>query len=210
MKRFLIAAVMALTLAGCAGVDLAGLADPLVKVTETMTDEKTSTAKGVTAGMSSSDAATTLISRDYYSTLRSIHGASNAPARPLVEIEAHDDRPITIDAKVFRVYAPPAVPGGGVSYAIAPPQKVESTGIKWFREVRQAAAEIFIPWYKIDNDNELGKLNILTNADLQRFIAQNDSNLLRDLVGTRNDLAARDRAEADRIRIEANRATTPD
>lgn len=210
MKRILIAAVMALTLAGCAGVDLAGLADPAVRITETMTDEKTSTAKGATAGMSSSDAATTLISRDYYSTLRSIHGASNAPARPLVEIEAHDDRPITIDAKVFRVYSPPTAPGGAASYAIAPPQKVESTGIKWFREVRQAAAEIFIPWYKIDNDNELGKLNIVTNADLQRFIAQNDSNLLRDLVGTRNDLATLDRAEADRIRLEANRATTPD
>lgn len=206
MKRRIIIIAAAMGLAGCAGVDLDSLGNSAVRVTETLTEESTSTARGVTAGMGSSDAANTIMTREYYSTIRTIVTSM----KPIVDIEAMDGEPIKIYAKSFKVYAPSPMAGGGGGFALAPPQKVEPLGLKIFDRSLQALERVFIPWYKIDNDNELGKLNILTNADLQRFIAQNDSNLLRDLVGTKPDPASLDRAEADRIRIEANRASPPD
>ena len=203
MKRLLLLAAMALSLSGCAGFDFAGLADPLVKVTEAISDENTSTAKGVTAGMSSSDAATVIMTRDYYGAIKAIAGVgTKGSSMPLVEMEAHDGKPITIDAKSFRVYAPPPQIGGA-GYALAPPPKVESTGLKIWREIKETAASVLIPWYQIDKTSEISKLSIETNAAVSTFTTQSNNSLMRDLVGTRNDPAALDRATADKIRIEA-------
>ncbi|MFN3494879.1 MAG: lipoprotein, partial [Hydrogenophaga sp.] len=188
MKRLFFTLFAALALTGCAGVDLGALGDSAVRVTETLTDENTSTARGVTAGMSSTDAATVLMNRDYYNAVKAIAGVGtgNGQARTLVEIEANDGRPITIDAKSFKVYAPPAQVGGS-GYSLAPPPKVESTGLKLFREVKDTLASVFIPWYSIQKTSEVQRLQITTSAEVQTFLARENSNLMRDLVGTQPD-----------------------
>lgn len=206
MKRLFLLIACALALTGCAGMDITGLSDASVKVAETLTDENTSTAKGVTAGMSSSDAATVLMNRDYYGAIKAIAGVgTKGSSQPLVEMEAHDGKPITIDAKAFRVYAPPPQIGGA-GYALAAPPKVESTGLKLFREVRQTLADVFIPWYSIDKSSEVQKLNIITDANVSTFNTKSNNQLMRDLVGTKNDQAELDRAGAYRIRTEADKA----
>jgi hypothetical protein len=207
MKRLiaLCACALSLSLTGCAGVDLASLADPIVKVAETVTDENTSTAKGVTAGMSSSDAATVLMTRDYYGAVKAIAGVGDkGAARPILEIESHDGKPITIDAKSVKVYAPPTA-GGNAGMALAPPPKVESTGLKIFREVRETLAQVLIPWYQIDKGSEIRKLDIITGAESAAFQQSENNSLIRDLAGTRNDLAVQDRAKAEKTRAEADK-----
>lgn len=199
MKR-LFTLLLALALTGCAGVDLGALGDSTVRVTETLTAENTSTARGVTAGMSSSDAANTIMTRDYYATARTMATS----VKPIVEIEAIDGQPITINAKSFRVYAPTAGAGGG--FSLAPPKPIESTGLKIFREARDTLASVFIPWYSIQKNSEIQRLNITTDANVQTFVVRENNGLMRDLVGTRNDPASLDRANADRIRIEAQPA----
>ena len=202
LHRLIAAGAMALALTGCAGVDLGMLGETGVKVAETLTDENTSTAKGVTAGMSSSDAANVIMTREYYSTVRAIHGVSKEPAPPLVEIVANDGQPIKIDAKVFRVNAPRASGGGAVQ--IAEPQQVESTGFKISREAR---AWIFgLMGWDVEKDREkTRRLIVQTDAETQRFVTTENNQLMRDLVGTKNDPAAKDRAEAERVRAEADR-----
>lgn len=199
MKRLLSILLTAWALTGCAGVDLGVLGDSAVRVTETLTDENTSTARGVTAGMSSSDAANTIMTRDYYSTIRTMATS----VKPIVEIEAVDGQPITINAKAFRVYAPTA--GGAGGFSLAPPRPIESTGLKIFREARDTLASVFIPWYSIQKNSEIERLQISTSADVQTFVVRENNGLMRDLVGTKPDPASLDRANADRIRIEANR-----
>lgn len=200
MKRLIALGACALALTGCAGVDLTGLADPIVKVAETVTDENTSTAKGATAGMSSSDAATVLMNRDYYGAIKAIAGVGNkGSSQPMVEIEAHDGKPITIDAKAFRVYAPP-VQVGGAGYALAPPPKVESTGLKIWREGKELAIDLLLPWRRMDKEAEIANKTIDTNAAVTTFMTRENNQLMRDLVGTKNDQAALDRAAADKLR----------
>lgn len=200
--RLFAAGAAALALAGCAGVDLGMLGESGVKVAETLTDENTSTAKGVTAGMSSSDAANVIMTREYYSTIRAIHGATKEAAAPLVEIIPNDGKPIMIDAKVFRVNAPRNTGGGAVQ--VAEPVQVESTGFKLSREAR---AWLFglIGW-DVDKDREkTRRLIVQTDAETQRFVTTENNQLMRDLVGTKNDPAAKDRAEAEKVRAEADR-----
>ena len=212
MKRIFLIIGAALALQGCAGVDLGALGDTGVKVAETLTDENTSTAKGVTAGMSSSDAANVIMTRDYYSTLRAIHG-SKEPTPPLLEIVANDGQPIKIEAKVFRVHAPRNAGGGAVQ--IAEPQQVESTGFKISREAR--AWFFALMGWDVEKDREkTRRLIVETDAATQRFQTAEQNQLIRDVAGTRNDPAALDRAEAEKIRAEADRiraqstpATTP-
>lgn len=181
MNRLLIILGAALALTGCAGLDLGGIA----KVAETMTDENTSTAKGATAGLSSSDAANVLIHRAYYSAAQSVAtgGASKAERVPALEIEAHDGKPITIDAKVFRMYhapqqQPPYAGSGGLT--LKAPPTIEPTGIKWFREVAGKvvdALETVLPWkmvreqgktirHESDNNRDvrLGELEVMDSA----------------------------------------------
>ena len=185
MKKALISAALALlALTGCAGVDIAALADPLVRVAEAATDENTSTAKGATAGMSSSDAANVLMTRDYYSALKAVHGAGKGAERaPLVEIEARDGKPITIDAKSFRVYAPPAQGAQGI--AIAQPKEVESAGIKWFREIRRGLAEVFLPWRAVERGADTAQLRITTDA----AVRQTELGVINNAVTGSQDLA---------------------
>jgi hypothetical protein len=177
MKRLfqsLCAAVIAVAMAGCAGFDTGAL----VSVAEAVTDENTSTAKGVTAGMSSSDAANVLRNRDYYNAVKAVAGAGKGERSPLVEMEAHAGKPITIDAKVFRVYAPPANTSSGI--ALKAPDKIESTGIQWFREIKEATIgtlQTVLPWkmvreegktrrHESDNgrDVRLGELEVMGGA----------------------------------------------
>jgi hypothetical protein len=151
MKRIITAALLALSLAGCSTLgDMAGLSDTVVKVAETVTDENTSTAKGTTAGMSSSDAANVLMNRDYYNAVKAVAGAGDKGARSsLVEIESHDGKPIVIDAKSFKVYAPPQQQAVSAGLGLQRPVTVESNGIKWFREIKEAVlgtAQVVLPW----------------------------------------------------------------
>jgi hypothetical protein len=148
MKRLLSAALLALSLTGCAGFNL----DPVVQVATSALDENTSTAKGATAGMSSSDAANVLMNRDYYNAVKAVSTGNSGTGKGAVqlEIEAHDGRPITIDAKVFRTYhAPQAQSAGGGGLALKAPPTIEPTGIKWFRELKDAVvetAQVVLPW----------------------------------------------------------------
>lgn len=206
MNRFLILIASLLALTGCTGLDLTTLADPAVRVVESVTDENTSTAKGVTAGMSSSDAANVIMNRDYYNAVKAVNGADKKNAQPILEIEAVDGKPITIYAKSVKVYAPAGGGGGGVQ--IAAPLKLESAGIQWFREGSRALADFVLPWRQSENEHETRRLGIVTDANTTTFIQRENNSLMRDLVGTRNDPAAIDRAEADKIRIEATPTTT--
>jgi hypothetical protein len=198
MKRLFTILAAAVALSGCAGLDIGALGDSAVRVTETLTDENTSTARGVTAGMSSSDAANTIMNREYYATIRAIATSM----KPIVEIEARDGEPITINAKSFKVYSPSAMAGGG-GFSLAPPKPIESTGLKIAREVRDTLASVFVPWYSIQKTSEVQRLQITTNAETTRFVTSENNGLMRDLVGTQPDPASLDRANADRIRIEA-------
>lgn len=180
MKRLLIIFGAALALTGCGGTS-----GDLVRVAEAALDENTSTAKGVTAGLSSSDAANVLMNRDYYNTVKAVAtgGASKAERIPSLEIEAHDGRPIVIDAKVFRMYhAPQQQPlyAGGGGLTLKAPPTIESTGIKWFREGKEALVETLqtvLPWkmvreegktrrHESDNNRDvrLGELEIMNSA----------------------------------------------
>lgn len=178
MKRLftILAASLALLLAGCAGFDSGALVD----VTESLTGENTSTAKGATAGMSSSDAANVLMNRDYYNAIKAVAGADKVARAPLVEVEAHDGKPITIDAKVFRVFAPPTQQAFSAGLGLQRPVTLESNGIKWFREIKEATIgtlQTVLPWkmvreegktrrHESDNsrDVRLGELEIMGAA----------------------------------------------
>ena len=174
MKRIFFAALLALSLVGCAGFDTGALVD----VADAVTDENTSTAKGATKGMSSSDAANVLRNRDYYNAVKAVAGAGKGDRSPLVEIEAHDGKAITIDARSFKVYAPPANTSAGL--ALRAPDNIESNGIKWFREIKEAVlgtAQVALPWKLVreqgktqrhvsDNDRDvrLGELGVMGEA----------------------------------------------
>jgi hypothetical protein len=153
-----------LALTGCASTgDLLGLGDTATRVLEAATDENTS-AKGITTGMSSSDAANVLMTRDYYGAIKAVHGKGQAQ-QPILEIESRDGKPIVIDAKSVRVYAPQ---GGAAQLAIAPPKEVESAGIKWFREVRRGLAEVFVPWTILRENSDTERLRIVTNGNVRQ------------------------------------------
>lgn len=200
MKKSLIALAAVLSV-NIAWAQLGGVTDLGNKVIDAITDESTSD-KGITAGMSSSDAANVINNREYYKTLRAIYGTTKAAPPPLVELIGHDNKPIIIDAKVFRVNAPPANNMAGVE--ISAPVEVESTGLKLSREIREW---VFGWWgYKTNKAREeTRRLVVVTDAQSQRFQTATNANLMRDLVGTRNDPATLDRAEAERIRAEADR-----
>jgi hypothetical protein len=176
MKHILILIATVLALAGCGGTT-----GDLVKVVESVTDENTSTAKGVTAGMSSSDAANVLMNRDYYAAAKAIaNGGTNKGERsPLVEIEAHEGQPITINAKSFKVYAPPVQYAGGGGLTLKAPLNVESSGIKWFREIKDAVigtAQVALPWKMV---REQGKT--------QRHVSDNDRDVRLGELGVMGD-----------------------
>lgn len=167
MKHILILLITVLALAGCGGTT-----GDLVKVVESVTDENTSTARGVTAGMSSSDAANVLINRDYYAAVKAVAtgGTGKGERSPLVEIEAHDGKPITIDAKSFKVYAPPVQYAGGGGLTLKAPPNIESSGIKWFREVKEAAIgtlQTVLPWKMVREDGKTRRHESDNNRDVR-------------------------------------------
>lgn len=179
MKRIILAALLALLLPACTSIS----PDAVVKVVESVTDENTSTAKGATAGMSSSDAANVLMNRDYYAAVKAVAtgGSGTGKGAVQLEIEAHDGRPITIDAKVFRTYhAPQPQYAGGGGLTLKAPPAIESAGIKWFREVKEAVVDTVhevLPWklareqgktirHESDNNRDvrLGELGVMSDA----------------------------------------------
>lgn len=175
MKRLLTVFCVALALTACGGTS-----GDLVRVAEAALDENTSTAKGATAGLSSSDAANVLINRAYYSAVTAVAGAGKGERSPLVEIEAHDGKAITIDARSFKVYAPPTPYAGAGGLGLKAPPVVESSGIKWFREIKDAtigALQTVLPWklvreegktrrHESDNNRDvrLGELEVMNSA----------------------------------------------
>lgn len=155
MKR-LIATLFAAALTGCGTMgDITGLAGPAVQITESLQGESTS---GSTKGMSSADAAYVLAYRAYAAALKA---AITAPAQPILEIIAMDGQPITIIAKELRVYAPR---GQGQETVAVAPAKPENAGILWFREIRQALAQVFVPWAAGERAAETQRLQITTQA----------------------------------------------
>lgn len=167
MKRLfqsLFSAVLAVAMSGCAGFDTGAL----VSVAEAVTDENTSTAKGVTAGMSSSDAANVLRNRDYYNAVKAVAGAGKGERSPLVEMEAHAGKPITIDAKSFKVYAPPANTSAGI--ALRAPENIDSNGIKWFREIKEATIDTLqtvLPWKMVREEGKTRRHESDNNRDVR-------------------------------------------
>lgn len=173
MKRFLTLAVLASTLAltACAGLDVGSLADPIVRVAETVTDDSTST-KGITTGMSSSDARDVLINREYYGAIKSINGAAKGAtptAQPmLVDIEAHDGQPITINAKRFKVYAPPAQAEKPAPIVIAEPKQKKSWVKEASEEGRAWARDLLVPWKSLEESGQTRRLEIVTNGEIRQ------------------------------------------
>lgn len=154
--KHLIAIIFVALLTGCGTLgDLTGLAGPAVQITDSLTGESTT---GSTKGLSSSDAAFVLAYRSY---IAAIKAAITAPAQPILEIIAHDGQQITINAKELRVYAPPS---HGQGQQIAQPTQPEPAGILWFREIRQALAQVFVPWAAGERAAETQRLQITTNA----------------------------------------------
>jgi hypothetical protein len=171
MKR-IFPALLALSLAGCGTTaDLLGLADPIVRVAETLDDDSTSS-KGITTGMASGDARDVLISREYYGAVKAVAGSGkgNTPAAQpmLVDIEAHDGQPITINAKRFKVYAPPAQAAAPAPVVIAEPKQKKS----WIKEVSEEGRAWFrdaiVPWKSIDEAGETQRLQIVTSGDIRQ------------------------------------------
>lgn len=152
MKRTIAIIAAALSLSACGTTEGLIPVDAIARVAEGALTEPTSTAKGATSGMSSSDAANVLMNRDYYAAVKAVATGSSGTGKGAVqfEIEAHDGRPITIDAKALRTYhAPQAQYAGGGGLTLKAPPTVESTGIKWFREIKEAVVdtvEVVLPW----------------------------------------------------------------
>lgn len=169
MKRLLIILGAALALSGCAGLDIGGLADPIVRVAETLDDDNTST-KGATTGMSSGDARDVLINRAYYGAIKSIHGADKKDAGSLllVDIEPMDGQPIVIHAKRFKVYAPPPQAGGAAPLAIAPPAVKKSLIKEVSEEARGWFRDAIVPWKSIDEGAETQRLQIITSGQIRQ------------------------------------------
>lgn len=169
MKRLLIILGAALALTGCAGLDIGGLADPIVRVAETLDDDNTS-AKGATTGMSSGDARDVLINRAYYGAIKSIHGADKKDGgnQLLVDIEPMDGQPIVIHAKRFKVYAPPAQAGGAAPLAVAPPTQKKSALVEFSQEARGWLRDVFVPIRISDNQAETQRLQIVTNGEIRQ------------------------------------------
>lgn len=186
MKRHLIILGAALALTGCAGLDIGGLADPIVRVAETLDDDNTST-KGATTGMSSGDARDVLINRAYYGAIKSIHGAEKKDAGSLllVDIEPMDGQPIVIHAKRFKVYAPPAQAGGAAPLAIAPPAVKKSLLKEVSEEARGWFRDAIVPWKSIDEGSETQRLQIITNG----AIRQTELGIMNNAVTGSQDLA---------------------
>lgn len=186
MKRLLIILGAALALTGCAGLDIGGLADPIVRVAETLDDDNTST-KGATTGMSSGDARDVLINRAYYGAVKAIHGADKKDAGSLllVDIEPMDGQPIVIHAKRFKVYAPPAQTGGAAPLAIAPPPQKKSALVEFSQEARGWLRDVFVPIRISDNQSETQRLQIITNGEIR----QTELGIMNNAVTGSQDLA---------------------
>jgi hypothetical protein len=212
MKRFFSLTLLACTLAltACAGLDVGSLADPIVRVAETVTDDSTST-KGITTGMSSSDARDVLINREYYGAIRSINGAAKGAtpaAQPmLVDIEAHDGQPITINAKRFKVYAPPAPASAAQQLAITPPAVKKSAWKEFSEEARGWFRDAVVPWKSLDEAGQTRRLEIVTNGEIR----QSELGVINNAVTGSQNLAGQAITTFAPVVIEtpAAPATTP-
>lgn len=207
LTRLIAAGAMALALTGCSTLgNITGLSETAVQVADLITDDSTST-KGATAGMSSSDARDVLINQAYYGAVKAVHGAGKEGAGPqlLLDIEPLDGQPIVIHAKRFKVYAPPQGAGAAERLPIAAPVEKIPTWKAVSQEARGWFRDAVVPWKSIDESTETERLRYTTDAATTRYLARQNNQLMRDLVGTKNDPAELDRAEADKVRAEADR-----
>lgn len=186
LYRLLAAGAVALVLAGCGTTNLLGLADPIVRVAETLDDDSTST-KGATAGMSSGDARDVLINRAYYGAIKSIHGADKKDGgnQLLVDIEPMDGQPIVIHAKRFKVYAPPPQAGGVAPLAIASPTAKKSLFKEVSEEARGWFRDALVPIRISDNQSETQRLQIITNGEIR----QTELGIMNNAVTGSQDIA---------------------
>lgn len=186
LYRLLAACAVALALTGCGTTNLLGLADPIVRVAETLDDDNTS-AKGATTGMSSGDARDVLINRAYYGAIKSIHGADKKDAgnQLLVDIEPMDGQPIVIHAKRFKVYAPPPQSGGAAPLAVAPPTQKKSALVEFSQEARGWFRDAIVPWKSIDEGSETQRLQIITNGQIR----QTELGIMNNAVTGSQDIA---------------------
>lgn len=172
MKRILLAALAAvILLPGCSTLgDITGLSDTAVKVADIVTDDSTST-KGVTAGMSSSDARDVLINRDYYNAVKAVHGAGKEGGggpQLLLDIEPLDGQPIVIQAKRFKVYAPPAPAASASTLSIAAPTQKKSTLVEVSQEARGWMRDLFVPLRLSEDRSETERMRILTDGNIRQ------------------------------------------
>lgn len=186
MNRLFTIICAALALTGCGTTNLLGLADPIVRVAETLDDDATST-KGATTGMSSGDARDVLINRAYYGAVKAIHGADKKDGGSLllVDIEPMDGQPIVIHAKRFKVYAPPPQTGGAVPLAIAPPTQKKSALVEFSQEARGWFRDAIVPWKSITETGETSRLQIVTNGQIR----QTELGMMNNAVTGSQDIA---------------------
>ena len=139
MKRLLSAALLALSLTGCAGLDVATIADPLVQVVETVGNEPT-----IKSGMTSRDAA-----------YRSNYGAyikAKTAQRPIFEMEGVAGQTIELKGvKSIKVYA------SNDAADLAAPTAPKSAIVEVMDSAGRFLERVFLPWAIVKENSELAR-----------------------------------------------------
>lgn len=166
MKRILILAA-ALSLSACGTTDIAGLADPIVQVVETVGNEPT-----IKSGMTSRDAA-----------YRSNYGAyikAKTAQRPIFEMEGVAGQTIELKGvKSLKVYA------SNDTADIAMPTAPKSAIVEVMDSAGRFLERVFLPWAIVKENSELARQRD-TNATAVR---QSELGIMGGAVTGSQDLA---------------------